>query len=329
MKLIAEIDEHYKGQKTFKPEDFLAGSLLARKLEPKALEWLDRKKLESENGELSPGTYRQYKGYVRNYWIPNLGEKDVREIRFPDLEEFKDNLPRNLKKKTKRNIINGLRTFFSWLRRKGIITELPVFPTVEGDDADVRRAMNYEDQTEALTRIPEHHRDVIEFGMETGLRPGEICALKIKDFDFKAGLALIQRTWSGSDLIETTKGKNKRSIPLSDKAFAIATRLCEKRFADEFLFINPLTKDRYRPRYLQRGIWLKYSSTDFKFYEASRHSFCTQVVESGASALEAQALMRHADLRSTQQYYHATTKKMRNIVNRRGKVIKLMGEEDG
>ena len=49
---------------------------------------------------------------------------------------------------------------------------MPVFPKIKGDDAKMRVAISCDTQDEVLQRIPEGQRDVIEFLMETGLRPG-------------------------------------------------------------------------------------------------------------------------------------------------------------
>ncbi|HEB02655.1 MAG TPA: hypothetical protein ENI12_05405 [Nitrospirae bacterium] len=53
-------------------------------------------------------------------------------------------------------------------------------------------------------------------------------------------------------------------------------------------------------------------------YSASRHSFCTQVAETGINALQAQNLMRHSDIRTTQKHFHASVNKLRIAVNLRG-----------
>jgi site-specific recombinase XerD len=63
-------------------------------------------------------------------------------------------------------------------------------------------------------------------------------------------------------------------------------------------------------------------------HEASRHSVCTQIVESGATHLQAKQLMPHADIRSTEKYFHGNVTKMRDLVNRRGKVIPII-EDSG
>ena len=199
-------------KKTFNPDDWHPARVKERLLENKAHDWLDSKQAEAEAGKLSYETLKDYRGYVTNYFmkLPSaapLGRQDVREVRFEDLKTFKDNLHKNLKIKTRRNIMNALHAFFNWTRLMGSVRDMPAFPAVEGNDSDIRIALEYQDQLEALSRIPEKHRDVIEFGFETGLRPGETCALKIGDIDLKRREAVIQRTWSGSRLRETTKGK--------------------------------------------------------------------------------------------------------------------------
>ncbi len=324
-RIISDINDERKGLKTFNPEEYSTGRMRARKLEVKVWEWFEIKEYEVEIGDLSPGTLREYRNYIRNHWIPRLGQYDVRDIQHPELEKFKRDL-KGVKAKTRRNIVYGLRTFFGWLKREGVLRDLPIFPAMEVNDAKVMVALDMYDQLMALKRIPEEHRDIIEFGMETGLRPGETCALKISDLDLREGAALIQRTWSGSKLRETTKGKNKRWIPLSDRALIIVKDHARSRVGDQFLFINSNTGDHYRPAYLRRT-WNRHSGTPVTYYEASRHSFCTQIVETGASAFEAQALMRHSDQRSTNHYYHARPKKLKELVNRRSNVVKIASIE--
>jgi integrase len=69
-----------------------------------------------------------------------------------------------------------------------------VWPEIKGNNSKPMVALDLEDQMEALKRIPEEHRDIYSFLMETGLRQGEACALKVKDIDMKNGNALIRRT---------------------------------------------------------------------------------------------------------------------------------------
>jgi integrase/recombinase XerD len=317
-KIRQEIDD-----KIFDPFDYILTKIKERQLINKIGEWLDQKKKELDNGELAISTYRHYRAYQDNYFKIYFKKSDCREIKFPELEAFKNWLAdHGIKIKTRRNILNALHAFFTWLFQKGIISAIPAFPTIKGDDASVRISLEYGDQQTFLDKIPLTHRDVIEFGFETGLRPGELCALKICDMDLRAGKALIQRTLSCNEIRETTKAKNKRPIPLSDRALFMAKAHSEGRFGQEFLFLNPSTSRGYKTEFLRR-LWREHSKSKVTLYEAMRHSFATQIIEGGADLATAQTLLRHADIRSTQAYFHANVNKLQDVVNSRGRVIKI------
>ncbi|MBF0553263.1 MAG: site-specific integrase [Nitrospirae bacterium] len=309
-------------RKRFIPDDWIPGKVKEKLVTHKLDEWIEQKAEEEASNEFSPETLRHYKSYSRAYYKPFFKGIDCREVKFEQLERFKDKLPKKLKLKTKRNILNALHSFFSWLRRKGVIPEIPLFPQIKGNDATVRLSIDYEEQLAALKRIPSEDRDVFEFGFETCLRPGETTALKVKDIDLRNQQILIQRSWSYGKLRETTKSGKKVFLPLSDKAYEIAKRNTEGKTPDTFLFVNPTTNGNYTQDSLQVR-WKKFSGLPVCHYEASRHSFITQMVENDTNPLVAKALARHADIRTTQKYYHATTAKLRDIVNRRGRVVKI------
>lgn len=312
---------------TFNPRDWTIQAVTEIRLSYQANLWLDIKEDEAKAGEKSYETTSHYKGYIKRFFIPCLGQLDVRKIKYEDLERFKDELRKVKGIKTRRNIMKALHSFFVWMRRRGTIGELPVFPTIEGDNSVERIALDYDTQQKGLANIPTEHRDVLEFGMETGLRGGELTALKVGDIDMINQKALIQRAFSGSQLRETTKGKKKSWIPLSDHAFEIAKRNCRGKLPSAFVFVNPFTGKHYTRARLNK-IWRKHSGCSCDFYSASRHSFCTQIIESGANPFDVQELMRHADIKTTRKYYHPTTEKQRNIVNMRGKkpVVRLLPE---
>lgn len=302
----------------FNPADWISQKFEECRFENKIKEWIAQKSEEAAGGELSFETIKDYKGYAENHFHFLKGW-DVREIRFEQLENFKDRLPKKLKIKTRRNVLNGLHAFFSWLKRKGTIQDIPAWPVIKGNDSDTRTAIDYDTQIYALEKIPEQHRDVIEFGFETGLRPGETCAVQIRDFE--SGVLIVQRTWSGSRLRETTKGGNKERVPLSQRASELFMKHSKGKFPNAFLFINPETNQAYRPKKLNQ-LWRAFTGIDITHYEASRHSFCTQIIEN-ADVFSAQRLMRHKNLTSTKAYHHASIKRLEDIVNNRGRIVAL------
>ncbi len=113
-------------------------------------------------------------------------------------------------------------------------------------------------------------------------------------------------------------------MPLSDTALEIVKRNVKDKTLDAFLFINETTNQHYTADNLWR-VWHIHSGLDVSFYEGSRHSFITQLVEENTNPLVAKELARHTDLRTTQRYYHATSSKLRDVVNKRGKVVPIDG----
>ena len=315
--------------KTFNVDDWKFAKIKERLFENVVHAWLEVKREEMESQEFAPSTLKTYMSYTRNHYVPSFKGMDVRDIGDEDINKFSSDLrKKRLGIRMRRNIINTLHVFFVWMRSEGIINkELPFFPTIKGNDSRVKVALELEDQMEALDRIPEIHRDIFEFAFETGVRPGELAAIKVKDVDLKKGIVLIQRTYSACRLKECPKEELKKPIPLSDKASELAEKHLQGKFPESFLFINPNTGRGYTTNNLGK-IWRQYSGVSVTFYEASRHSFCTQVIEAGATEFEAQALMRHADPRSTRVYFHANVSKYRDLVNRRGRVIQLRKKEE-
>ncbi len=269
--------------------------------------------LDIKEKEYAPSN--KYRTYYRNYF-GYFADMDVRDIKMKHLHTFyREHLPSALSWKYRNNIMQSLFAFLRWLKRWGEIKELPTFPDLEKGDCTPRRAPDYEEQIEALHNIPADHQPIIEFLMETGMRPGEVCALKIGDIE--KGRALVQRTYSACVLRERTKSKRKAWRTLSTRALEIYVEQSARRDPDEFIFINPVTGDGYRLEFL-RKTWRKHSQASFDLY-SNRHGFGTQMAEMGLGELELQELMGHSDIRSTKQYFHPTPERQRDLLDRRGK----------
>jgi integrase len=227
-KALAKINASMEDQKhKFNPQEWTDSSIKQRKFENQLEDYYSEKENEVSIGELSPEYFRIIRNYGRNYFDYFYGW-DVREIDRGALSDFRRNRLGKLKIKTRKNIFNALRAFFSWLYENGQIVNMPVFQKIKGDDATPRRAMRQEAQEEAIKRIPDKFRDPIEFSMKTGIRPGELCAILIRSVDIDNRMVWIERSLSGSTYRETTKNKSKLPVPLNDKVLSATTSLTEK-----------------------------------------------------------------------------------------------------
>ncbi|HVN97076.1 MAG TPA: tyrosine-type recombinase/integrase [Syntrophorhabdaceae bacterium] len=307
----------------FNPINYTDEKMKERRFETQIERWLQEKMKQADLNELSPGTTRQYNGYVNNYY-PFFHGQDVRAISLEALSNFRDTLE-NVSIKTRKNIMVTLHGFFLWLKERGLIKEIPIFPKIKGDDSVIQKSIDVDIQEQALRRIPERHRDIIEFLMETGLRPGEACALRVEHIN--GGIAKIEGTFSGTQLRTTTKQKRKRSLPLSVRALEITQKNMKDKHPKQFLFINPIICRYYTTNSLDK-IWRKHSGLDgISLYEATRHSFCSQLLENGADIRMVQELVGHSDIRMTEKYTHVKIKRLLDLVNSR-KVRRLNESEN-
>ncbi|MDW7972797.1 MAG: phage integrase N-terminal SAM-like domain-containing protein, partial [Thermodesulfovibrio sp.] len=135
-------------------------------------QWIKAKEEDVRTGEFSPTTLKNYKGYAKNYynrfridgdgnggWTDDKNDPhllvnwNVNEIRKSEIIKFKKELLKieGLKIKTKKNILNALHAFFTWLATEDpdeIISmkDIPDFPKIQGDDSEPRMALDYETQ---------------------------------------------------------------------------------------------------------------------------------------------------------------------------------------
>lgn len=304
-------------------------------------EYVAHKELQLSRRRLHPSSILSIRSHVKQYINPFFGNILDESLSKSIVSNFLDNLPTVLKRKTRINIYTTFKSFCAWA---GYTVQFPKID--EDDDSTERVALTYDEQMEALQRIPERHRDVIEFCMETGLRTGEVCVLMSIDLTNR-GTIWVRRTLSGSEIIETTKAGTRIELALSDRAWEIAIKNVQDRTGMDvgcgvkstgheavqtshlgpyplhplWLFINSKTGQRYSPNTLG-VIWRKYNP-EVCLYEATRHSFISQLVDSGASSLQTRTLARHSSVKTTQRYYHGSRTTMKDLLNRRGKVIDI------
>jgi len=318
---LANINAEMKA-KAFDVKNWLQPAIQEQKFDNKYLVWLKQKKIEADKGRFSRQTYKLYETYYRLHYKA-LYDLDVREIKLRHLQELVNNL-NGLSDKYTKNLVDCLKTFFKWLNRWENV-DMPIMPEIEVVTSEQQRAISYEEQIEAINNFPKEHQEIMMFYRETGLRVGEVCAVEIRDLDLASGKVLIQRTYSGYELVEKTKGKNKKWIPLSEVAFSIAAKHAEKRFGNEFLFINPNTGKGYKPSFL-RQLWHQYGIKGLKLYEATRHSTISDWATQ-ANAFQVMDLARHSDIRTSQKYVHNAMTDLKKVVNRRN-LISLQSDKN-
>ena len=277
---------------------------------------LTREKIGSEH-------YRHIVAYGKCF-LAFMADKDILDVDLSLLDDFDKTLA--VRSKTRRNVYNVLHSFFVWLHDRGKLKDIPPLPKIEGGDETPRKALRSADQDEAIGNIPEEHRDPIAFMRWTGVRPGEVVAILVKSVDLVNRCVWIERAKSGNQEKERTKNKSKLPVPLNQSALSLAKRNSEGKFPMDHLFIHPGTRMPYTTWFLW-DLWKRSSGTDVTLYEATRHSFCSNLPRLTDRRL-AQRLMRHKDSRSTDRYYHEWSEDLLDVVDRMDNVVPLRKSDE-
>ena len=321
--------------KKFDPREFLSSRLTELKFQNQFAKWILHVESLAYSNELSFDTLRVYKSYGNNHILPYFGNFAVRDIELIQLDSFCDNLrdkPTLTKIKTRREILNCLHKFFDWMYHKGAIITFPPWPTIGGNNSIERQSLDEDAQEYGLQNIPERHRDIIEFGMRTGKRPNELVAIQVHDLEIPNERLEIRRTWGkrGYRQNVTKQGNEPIYAALDERAIEIAEKNSRGKLPGAFLFINPDNGKPYRPDQ-PNDIWKAHSGLPgTTFYEASRHSFCTQVGQvEGVTLRDQQDAMGHKTMQATMKYTHKSVKKVADILRKKAEVSRLRNAKSG
>jgi integrase/recombinase XerD len=149
-----------------------------------------------------------------------------------------------------------------------------------------------------LAVVPElRERAAMEIAYGTGLRLNEVLQLKVTDIDSER---MIVRVNQG-------KGKKDRNVMLSPALLETLRAYWKQSRPQAWLFPGKGTKRPLNPSVIQRAfIQAKREARITKpvSFHSLRHSFATQLLETGVNVRTIQALLGHRSLGSTQRYMH-------------------------
>lgn len=155
----------------------------------------------------------------------------------------------------------------------------------------------------------------IYISLSTGLRIGEICALKWSDINVADGTITVSRTIERIYIIEgekkhteliinTPKTKNScRKIPMSKELLAMIKPLKKVVNEDFYVLTNderPTEPRTYRNYY--NGLMVKLDIPKLK-YHGLRHSFATRCIEAGCDYKTVSVLLGHSNISTTLNLY--------------------------
>jgi len=153
-------------------------------------------------------------------------------------------------------------------------------------------------------------RDIVIFARHTGMRRGEIFNLQWIDVDWKNRRLTVRDRKNNTTMI----------IPINDYVYRMLARI-HNTTTSAYVFPGLDGKRRYTLRTGFEAACRRAEITNLHFHDL-RHTFGTDLVNSGADISIVKQLMGHKSIVSTMRYVHPTEERMRKVLENRDKIFR-------
>jgi len=256
-----------------------------------------------------PSVHRAYaQGLERTY--PHIGDLDVRDVHRRDLQRMVTQLEADgLAPSTIRNAVAPLRVLY----REAVQAELvEVSPLVgvqlpASDESDRRHVDDPATVTAMIGALSGQDAAIWATAFYTGLRLGELRALRWRNVDLEAGVLHVTHNYEHTqhELVAPKSRHSVRSVPLST---VVADRLNRQRPADAdpdgwvFPGAHGRPFDNGSTTKRANRIWREAKLAEITLHEA-RHTFASLMIAADANFKVLSELMGHSSITITLDLY--------------------------
>jgi integrase len=295
--------------------------------------WLahrDPARVQIGRTRLAPSTFAEYRRSLRSHIVPRLGARTLASLRTEDIDRLIAELEAAGKAPgTVRNIIVPLRKLLADTVRQGLLlanpathADLPPAQDFAGKEISrehtqaIRDALVELAPTDPLRGAPDlFFACLFDVALGTGLRLGELRALRWRDIDRDRRLIRVERSFSRQELKRPKTDAGVRSTPLFDSVRAalesLAARAVERgRYApDELVFATergtPLHGSNFNRRVWRSALQhAGLGNVGYRFHDL-RHTCVSRLVAAGADVKLVQAVAGHSSpLITLKRYSH-------------------------
>lgn len=287
-------------------------------------EWLDIW-LENVAGTIRPNTLIRYRGTVKNHIKPQLGHKVISQITPKDIQKFCDRLLTNgklngsggLSNNTVRGIHGMLHEALDAAKQARLIIRNPTEDIMPPKFSQTPKRILTDEQLnvfiDAIGKDALWH-DFFYTAVTTGLRRGEICALRWEDLDTKQSTLHVRRTLHKKNGKPYTTGDTKtyagtRKIVLPPSVTELLKNRKETALS-EWVFPNLLKPEEPTnpgSAYTHMKTLLQQAGLpDIRFHDL-RHTFATHALASGVDIKTLSGILGHTRTAFTLDTYAHTT----------------------
>ena len=283
---------------------------------------------------VSPSSTATYVKWQRARLKPQWGHRFSDEVTTAELRAWIVELIGELAPKSVRNCVGLLSAVFNVATTDGLLKTNPLTPIKiktllpkrkkAGEDDKVD-PFNAEDISSILGACDRpHERALFQFAFSTGLRTGELIALKWRHIDWKNGLIHVEDNIVSAEVgtvEKTTKTDMERDVPLlpaARSALEIMRPMTSLLQKGDYIF-TPDGINRWRHDYQIRARWtiaLRNAKVRYRNPYQTRHTFASTLLMNGEPELLVAKLLGHNSVEMIRRHYGKYIKKPDGITLR-------------
>lgn len=248
-----------------------------------------------------PATVDSKQTALRLHLVPFFGKRKLDEVTYARIQDFVAKAVKTLKPKTVNNVLTVLRRMLVIAKKRGLIVAVPEIEWLKAPRPEFD-FLNFDEADRLLAGADPEWRPMILTALRTGMRRGELMALRWEDVDLVAGQIHLRQAVSRG-VIGTPKSGKSRLIPMSDEL--VASLKAYRHLKGELVFCGPdgklLRRDEIKHP-LRRAC--KRAGLRQVGWHVLRHTFASHLVMRGVPLKAVQEMLGHATIEMTMHYSH-------------------------
>jgi len=250
---------------------------------------------------------------LKEHLLPAFGRIRLNALSPLAIESFKAEKRRaGLKAKTLRNQLAVLSKLLNLAVELGLVMQVPRVRGIRVEEPDFE-FLDFDEADRLVDAARHEWRAFIITGLRTGLRVGELLALRWDDVDLKARRITVRRTlWNGQE--GSPKGGRARRVDLGEQVSAALA--ANRHLRGPYVFCRRdgrrLSHSEVKdvvPDACRRAGLAKRMTT-----HGLRHTFASHLIMRGVTLVAVKELLGHAHISTTMRYAHLAPSATRDAV---------------